>query len=123
MVIGGSFFAIGLFYVMAKYLSVTPGFRHLQLIPGGGRRVTATEVRDAADRVASDAVFVGAIGRAASDLRPAGKARFGEHLVDVVSTGSFIDGGTDVVVIEASGMRVVVKPYAAPEPGPSEIPA
>ncbi|HVT83220.1 MAG TPA: hypothetical protein VHM90_21455, partial [Phycisphaerae bacterium] len=38
VVIGGSFFAIGLFYVMSKYLAVTPGFRHLQLVPGGGRR-------------------------------------------------------------------------------------
>ena len=72
------------------------------------------EVRDAADRVADDAVFVGALGKATSDLRPAGKARFGEHVVAVESYGSFIEEGTDVQVVEVGSMRVVVKPYVAP---------
>jgi len=116
VVIGGSFLAIGLFYIMWKYMAITPGFRHLQLVPGGGKRAAEPVVRDAADRDAGDAVFDGAIGRAASDLRPAGKARFGEHLIDVVSNGSFIDAGTEVMVIEAKGLRVVVKPYVAPQP-------
>ncbi len=113
VIVGGTFLSVGLFYFMAKYLHVVPGFRRLQLAPAGGMGAGATAiVRDAADRDAADAVFVGALGRVASDLRPAGKARFGEHLVDVVSYGSFIEAGTDVVVIELKGTRVVVKPYA-----------
>jgi membrane-bound serine protease (ClpP class) len=127
VVVGGTFLAVGAFWLLAKYLQFTPGFNRLQLVPGGGRGGAAAlavagvgavpEVRDAADREASDAVFVGAIGRAATDLRPAGKARFGEHLVGVVSYGSFIEKETEVEVLEVSGMRIVVKPRVAPAAG------
>jgi membrane-bound serine protease (ClpP class) len=113
VLVGGTFVAVILFYLMSKYLAITPGFRHLQLVPGGGRgAAAAVVVRDAADREAGDAVFAGALGRAASDLRPAGKARFGEHLVDVISHGSYIEAGTEVVVTKVHGARVVVKPHA-----------
>lgn len=46
-------------------------------------------------------------------LRPAGKARFGSKLVDVVSEGDFIDERTAVEVIEHRTNRVVVR--KAPE--------
>ena len=72
-------------------------------------------VRDAADRPAHEAVFVGAIGKAATDLRPAGKARFDEHLVDVTSNGGFVARGTEVEVMQASGARIIVRPRAAME--------
>jgi membrane-bound ClpP family serine protease len=58
-------------------------------------------------------VFVGALGLAHTQLRPAGKARFGEHLIDVVSFGPFINAGTEVEVVTVSGYRVTVRPYAA----------
>ena len=37
----------------------------------------------------------GAIGARATDLRPTGKARFGEHLVVVQSYGNFIGKGSE----------------------------
>jgi membrane-bound serine protease (ClpP class) len=52
---------------------------------------------------------VGDIGRAESLLRPAGKARFGATLVDVVSQGEYINKGARVEVIERAGNRVVVR--------------
>jgi len=52
---------------------------------------------------------VGDIGRTETVLRPAGKARFGAVLVDVVSQGDFLPSGERVEVIERSGNRVVVR--------------
>ncbi len=59
-------------------------------------------VQDAAQRV-------GLRGRATSMLRPAGRARFGEATVQVVTRGAFIPAGTDVEIIEVDGARVVVE--------------
>jgi membrane-bound serine protease (ClpP class) len=111
VVVCGMVVSLVAFALMARYLRMTPGFRRLQLAPAIAG--AAGSVRDAADRPASDAVFVGALGLAHTQLRPAGKARFGEHLIDVVSFGPFINAGTEVEVVTVSGYRVTVRPYAA----------
>lgn len=54
-------------------------------------------------------VRVGDTGTAVSDLRPVGKARFDDTMVDVVATAEFLDRGTAVEIIEIHGNRVVVK--------------
>ena len=53
--------------------------------------------------------LIGAIGVAATPLRPAGKTQFGDEFVDVVAEGGYIMPGTRVQVIEVEGGRVVVK--------------
>ena len=53
--------------------------------------------------------LLGAIGEAATTLRPAGKARFGDEFVDVVAEGSYVHPGSRVQVIEIEGKRIVVK--------------
>jgi membrane-bound serine protease (ClpP class) len=53
-------------------------------------------------------VSVGDWGIADSLLRPAGRARFGRNIVDVVSEGSLIEPGRQIRVIEIEGNRVVV---------------
>ena len=50
----------------------------------------------------------GAVGTALTALRPAGRARFGERIVDVVTDGGFVAGGAAVEVLEVHGNRVVV---------------
>jgi len=55
------------------------------------------------------AALLGAIGVAATTLRPAGIARFGDDFVDVVTEGNFVPAGNRVQVIEIEGNRVVVK--------------
>jgi membrane-bound serine protease (ClpP class) len=133
VVVGGTFLAVASFWLLAKYLAFTPGFNRLQLVPGGRRGGAAAlavsgvgaapDVRDAADRPANEAVFPGAIGRAATDLRPSGKARFGDHLVGVVSYGSFIEKGTEVEVLETGGLKIVVKPRIVAGPVAEAPPA
>ena len=52
--------------------------------------------------------LVGQFGEALSTLRPAGRAQFGEQVVDVVSEGGYIDRGAQVEVLKVVGNRVVV---------------
>jgi membrane-bound serine protease (ClpP class) len=54
----------------------------------------------------------GAQGVAISMLRPSGKARFSNHLVDVITEGEFVAADTPVTVVQTDGMRVVVKATA-----------
>ncbi|MBN1347135.1 MAG: ATP-dependent Clp protease proteolytic subunit [Phycisphaerae bacterium] len=53
--------------------------------------------------------FLGELGKAVGPLRPAGKAVFGDTLVDVVSQSDYIDAGEPVEVIERRGNRIVVR--------------
>ena len=41
--------------------------------------------------------------------QPAGKARFGQRYVDVVTDGAFVTKGSRVKVVEIRGNRVVVE--------------
>jgi membrane-bound ClpP family serine protease len=100
--------AIPLAIVLAWYLPSIPYVNRLILKPEGEREM---ELED----MASDAVrpeiasLLGAIGVAATPLRPAGKVQFGEEFVDVVAEGGYVAPGTRVQVIEVEGNRVVVK--------------
>lgn len=49
-------------------------------------------------------------GVALTTLRPAGTVAFGEHHIDVVAEGSFVEAGTMVEVISVTGGRIVVRP-------------
>lgn len=53
-------------------------------------------------------VQVGDIGTARTTLRPAGRADFGDSVVDVVSDGEFVEPGARLVVLEVRGEQVVV---------------
>lgn len=53
--------------------------------------------------------LVGERGVAASTLRPAGKAQIGEHYIDVVSDGPYINSGTDIEVVSVQGNKVTVR--------------
>jgi len=58
-----------------------------------------------------DMVFVpklGDRGTALTPLRPAGKVKIGKEMCDVVTDGQFINNGTEVVVTQIQGNRIVV---------------
>jgi membrane-bound serine protease (ClpP class) len=114
VVLFGSLSAFASFFVLAKYLYITPGFRRLQLAPSGTR--ASSTLLDTADRPAADAVFIGALGKAETDLRPAGKARFDTHLLDVVSNGAFIPRSQEIEVTTIHGNKITVRPRTIPPP-------
>ena len=53
--------------------------------------------------------LVGVVGKAISDLRPAGTALFGDERIDVVSESEWITEGMPVKVVSAEGYRHVVR--------------
>ena len=55
------------------------------------------------------AFLVGETGRTTTVLRPTGKARFGDLLIDVTADGFFIEPDSLVEVVDVQGSRVIVK--------------
>ena len=49
------------------------------------------------------------VGVAHSDLRPSGVATINHQRMDVLAEGGLIEAGTDIKVVEVTGMRVVVR--------------
>ncbi len=56
--------------------------------------------------------LLGLHGTTTTQLMPSGKARFGSELVDVIADGEVIDRGTEVLVTDVHGNRVVVRSLA-----------
>jgi len=85
--------------------------RYLPSMPVAGSLVAPNPDHDAVqiDDPYHGVALVGDTGTAETLLRPAGKARFGGTLVDVVSEGEYIENGAAVVVVERRGNRVVVR--------------
>ncbi len=94
-------------FILARYLPSIPYVNRLILQPAGEGEEGTESVPDPLH--AELAALLGAIGVAATPLRPAGKAQFGDAFVDVVAEGGYVVPGTRVQVIEIEGNRVVVK--------------
>lgn len=99
--------------VVARYLPSLPLFNRLVLKPepwtGVGDDPADPAAKPPAEGYDSLAYLVGESGRTATVLRPSGKARFGDLLLDVTTHGSFIEPDTLVEVIDVQGQRVIVK--------------
>jgi membrane-bound ClpP family serine protease len=101
--------AICLAFLLARYLPSIPLANRLMLKPA------AEEGSDLVEEPSGPAInpelasLLGAIGVAATPLRPAGKTQFGDAFVDVVAEGNYVHAGARVQVIEIEGNRVVVK--------------
>jgi membrane-bound serine protease (ClpP class) len=103
----GSFIVIAL---LARYLPRTSIYRRFALMdsnpPGPS---LAGEPRHFMTALT---LAPGTQGTAITVLRPSGKARFADRVVDVVTEGEFIGPQTPVTVTQTDGMRVVVKSAA-----------
>jgi membrane-bound serine protease (ClpP class) len=101
---------IVLAWVLSKYLPRIQFLSGLILAPSVPRQdgeipvsmTTPTESKTLS-------VNLGDAGEVVSILRPTGKAKFGDAIVDVVAEAEFLDKGTKVEIIEIHGNRVVVK--------------
>jgi len=111
LLIAGVVFGVVAFSI-GKFLPRSRLWDHMVLVPPGGKPLRAADepilVRDEGGRK-TDHKRIGTQGETLSILRPAGKARFGEEYLDVVSEGPFIDPGTRVEVVRVEGMRIVVR--------------
>lgn len=103
------------FYYITKHFGKIPGLNRLILDteqPSGaavGVDVTGRSIHVSGDEVLGAGVAkVGLAGETTCDLRPSGTAKFGEHIIDVVSVGPFIGAGQPVKIVEIHGNRIVV---------------
>ena len=82
------------------------------------RRFSLNEQSDSrVNQVGELGIQPGDIGLTLSRLAPAGKARLRGQMVEVHSSGKFIDQGVGIVVTEVEGYRIVVQPLP-PESAP-----
>lgn len=88
---------------LARVLPETPIFRRLVSTTASGEisTIAAETVRNSR---------VGEVGVAISQLRPGGKAQFGDEIIDVITQGELLPKGTQVRVIRHSGPEAVVEP-------------
>jgi membrane-bound serine protease (ClpP class) len=93
--------------VLARYLPKTSIYRRFALMTANpsGPSLTGTPREFATSLDLSP----GAEGTSLSILRPSGKARFLDQIIDVVTQGEFIAPNTAIVVVRKDGMRVVVR--------------
>ncbi len=98
--------AVLLAVLLVSYLPHIPYLNRLMLKP----KADAEMVDDVSEAVRLEtAALLGALGVAATPLRPAGKVKFGDEYIDVVAEGAYVEPGTRVQVIEIEGNRIVVK--------------
>ncbi|MGL6096159.1 MAG: NfeD family protein, partial [Fimbriiglobus sp.] len=103
----GMMAGIVLAFTLGRFLPHVPYANRMMLLapddsPGGADEIALPGAAQAAS-------LLGAIGTAATVLRPAGSVRFGDQYVDVVTEGGYVPAGSRVQVVEVEGNRIVVK--------------
>jgi membrane-bound serine protease (ClpP class) len=94
--------AVGVAALLARFLPKTPIYRTFVSQSASGVQAEAqVEERRAA--------LQGQIGVALSNLRPGGKARFGDQILDVMSQGDLVAKGTRVRIVGYSGPEAIVE--------------
>jgi membrane-bound serine protease (ClpP class) len=89
-----------------KWLPHAPIMRHMILAPPEDEELASIQKREL---LADFSELVGTTGVTATPLVPAGKARFGDSVIDVIADGDMIDPGKSVEVVEVRGNRVLVR--------------
>ena len=101
--------------LVGKYIPSLPIFNRMVLKPD---TYNGSELDDPTAKPSMDegyeslAFLMGETGRTTTALKPTGKARFGNLLIDVRADGYYIDRDTLIEVIDVQGMKVIVKPIA-----------
>lgn len=110
---GLSAFALGfllfmvLAFILGKYLDRLPFLQRLVLKTANiGEKLSISRTSEPPD--VENPVNIGQSGEVVSALRPAGRAKFGGSIIDVVADGAYIETGKTVKVLEVHGNRVVV---------------
>ena len=111
LVIVGAGFSVGVVGVgLTYYLGEIPLLGRLALRPPDpDEGVAGGSGGEPGEAVHFSGVRVGDVGLADCPLVPAGKARFGDKWVDVISEGVFVEKGRPLKVLKVSGRRLVVR--------------
>ncbi len=74
-----------------------------------GRNLTLGVSLGAGDDLPAVVELLGKDGKALTDLRPAGKILIEGKRLDVLAESSYVEAGSEVTVVQASGSRIVVR--------------
>jgi membrane-bound ClpP family serine protease len=102
--LGGAGGLVGGFVVMRMMLP------HVPLLRGLVMEAPDEEIISESEKLGDYSALLGQTGTATTPLRPSGKARFGDQIVQVVSDGTAIPAGDPVRVSEVRATKVVVEP-------------
>jgi len=91
--------------VLTRRMDSVPLLNRLMLAPPDAE----TAVEKPAGASGDPEPAVGDLGAAHTPLRPGGKGRFGERIVDVLACGDFVDRDTSIRVIRVTGNQVLVE--------------
>jgi membrane-bound serine protease (ClpP class) len=97
--------------VLSHYFGVLPIFNRLVLKPAPASSTHDEVILDARGKplpMVQALVVVGKRGITVTALRPAGKARFGDEVLDVLTDGNFVQAGRAVRVDDVQGARIQV---------------
>jgi len=107
---GGFIGFVVLAWLLAKYVPKIDFLSGLILVPTAAKPGSQMQVSMRRPPESETiGVKVGDKGEVVSILRPTGKAKFGDAIVDVVAVGEFLVKGTKIEIIEIHGNRVVVR--------------
>ncbi len=96
-------------WMLTRYLPKMKFLNGLILVPKEAKSCKIRQVKSSSIAGKNVSVKVGDIGEVTSILRPAGKAKFADAIVDVIAHAEFLGKCTKIEVIEIHGNRVIVK--------------
>ncbi|HWB62486.1 MAG TPA: NfeD family protein [Chitinophagales bacterium] len=91
---------------LAVGVVIIAGFRVIQ----SNRIAMKAEINSKVNELEQHLYNLGEKGITATELRPNGKAQFGNNKTEVFSTGEYIQRGTEVEIIKITNNRIFVKP-------------
>jgi len=116
--VGAILLTVPLLFLMIRYFGSLPILNKLVLnesqtawTPAKGSTPLPHQRVSGDESVGSGAIQPGMVGKVTSTgLRPGGRIQIGDQLIDVNSTGGFIEPGTEVRVVEVHGNVISVEP-------------
>jgi len=100
--------------ILVNFLTGIPILKRLALVPGSDDSASidtmlAVASPDGSGGLEPATISLGQEGVADGPLRPSGRIRIDDQLIDVITEGDFIDNGSRVKVISKRGNRIVVR--------------
>ncbi|WP_146461983.1 NfeD family protein [Rubripirellula tenax] len=103
LALGGAAGMVGGFILMRIMLPHVPLFRSLVM------EASDTEALNESEKLGDYGHLMGRVGTATTPLRPSGKAKFGDEIVQVISDGTSCSTGDSVRVISVQATKVIVE--------------
>jgi membrane-bound ClpP family serine protease len=109
MVVGASFGCIAALVVFRRFLPHMPIVKRIMLSPPGHEDDGLNKLENRESMVQWEHLL-NQKGQAITRLVPAGKARIGDEVIDVITDGRLMEKGSVLIVTKVQGNRVVVAP-------------